>query len=81
MSSCAHEESADGDRLKASEYKSKKDQRRPLNRWNEFVLGPEYQRQAAMLCPQSREYVFESAETFSLTFVGRSDEREATSTY
>lgn len=43
------------DSLKASEFKSKKDQRKALNRWNDFVLGPEYKRKAAMLCPQSRE--------------------------
>ncbi|KIW63300.1 hypothetical protein, variant 1 [Phialophora macrospora] len=42
-------------RLKASEFKPKKDQRQAINRWNDFVLGPEYKRKAAMLCPQTRE--------------------------
>ncbi|ETI19620.1 hypothetical protein G647_09454 [Cladophialophora carrionii CBS 160.54] len=44
-------------RLKASEFKPKKDQRQAINRWNDFVLGPEYKRKAATLCPQTREQV------------------------
>ncbi|OCT54209.1 arginine-tRNA-protein transferase [Cladophialophora carrionii] len=48
---------ADDGRLKASEFKPKKDQRQAINRWNDFVLGPEYKRKAATLCPQTREQV------------------------
>lgn len=44
-------------RLEASSYKSRKDQRKAINRWNKYVLGPEYLRKAAQLCPRSREYV------------------------
>ncbi|GAD93427.1 arginine-tRNA-protein transferase [Paecilomyces variotii No. 5] len=42
-------------RLDASEFKPRKDQRKALNRWNKYVLGPEYMRKAARLCPKTRE--------------------------
>ncbi|KAL4795210.1 arginine-tRNA-protein transferase [Aspergillus venezuelensis] len=42
-------------RLEASAYKPRKDQRKALNRWNNFILGPEYIRRAAYLCPKTRE--------------------------
>lgn len=44
-------------RLEASAYQSRRDQRKAINRWNKFVLGPEYIRKAARLCPRSREWV------------------------
>ncbi|KAJ9374814.1 hypothetical protein DTO282E5_369 [Paecilomyces variotii] len=42
-------------RLDASEFKPRKDQRKALNRWNKYILGPEYMRKAARLCPKTRE--------------------------
>ncbi|KAL5336445.1 arginine-tRNA-protein transferase [Aspergillus crustosus] len=42
-------------RLEASAYKPRKDQRKAINRWTKFVLGPEYIRRAAYLCPKTRE--------------------------
>lgn len=42
-------------RLEASAFKPRKDQRKAINRWNKFVLGPEYIRKAARLCPKTRE--------------------------
>ncbi|KAI1612894.1 arginine-tRNA-protein transferase [Exophiala viscosa] len=61
-------------RLKASEFRSKKDQRQPLNRWNDFVLGPEYRRQAAILCPRSREEKRRTRDKFELlTAVHKAD--------
>ncbi|KAA8644182.1 arginyltransferase [Aspergillus tanneri] len=42
-------------RLEASDFKPRKDQRKAINRWNKFVLGPEYIRRAAYLCPKTRE--------------------------
>jgi hypothetical protein len=44
-------------RLDAHGFKAKKEQRQAINRWNNFVLGQEYVRKAARLCPRSREYV------------------------
>lgn len=44
-------------RLKASDFKAKKDQRKPINRLNQYLLGAEYKQKAAMLCPQTREQV------------------------
>ncbi|KAH8427525.1 arginyltransferase [Aspergillus melleus] len=41
-------------RLEASAFKPRKDQRKAINRWNKFILGPEYIRRAAYLCPKSR---------------------------
>ncbi|KAG2413432.1 hypothetical protein HFD88_002621 [Aspergillus terreus] len=45
-------------RLDASAFRPRKDQRKAINRWTKFVLGPEYMRRAAYLCPQTRECVF-----------------------
>ncbi|PTU19565.1 hypothetical protein P175DRAFT_0441917 [Aspergillus ochraceoroseus IBT 24754] len=42
-------------RLAASAYHPRRDQRKAINRWNKFVLGPEYIRRAAYLCPKTRE--------------------------
>ncbi|KMK61725.1 arginine-tRNA-protein transferase, putative [Aspergillus fumigatus Z5] len=42
-------------RLEAPAFKPRKDQRQAVNRWNKFVLGPEYIRRAAYLCPKTRE--------------------------
>ncbi|KAL2872797.1 arginyltransferase [Aspergillus lucknowensis] len=42
-------------RLEAAAYKPRRDQRKAINRWNKFVLGPEYIRRAAYLCPKTRE--------------------------
>ncbi|KAJ5089767.1 hypothetical protein N7532_008451 [Penicillium argentinense] len=42
-------------RLEASAYQPRRDQRKAINRWNKFILGPEYIRKAAYLCPRSRE--------------------------
>ena len=42
-------------RLEASEFKARRDQRKAINSWNKFVLGPEYIRKAARLCPKTRE--------------------------
>ncbi|OJJ59026.1 hypothetical protein ASPSYDRAFT_58214 [Aspergillus sydowii CBS 593.65] len=42
-------------RLEASAYKPRRDQRKAINRWNKFVLGPEYIRRVAYLSPKTRE--------------------------
>ena len=42
-------------RLEATEFKARRDQRKAINSWNKFVLGPEYIRKAARLCPKTRE--------------------------
>ncbi|KAF9883582.1 Arginyl-tRNA--protein transferase 1 [Aspergillus nanangensis] len=42
-------------RLEAAAFKPRKDQRKAINRWNNFILGPEYMRRAAYLCPKTRE--------------------------
>jgi hypothetical protein len=42
-------------RLEASAYQSRRDQRKAINRWNNYILGPEYIRKAARLCPRTRE--------------------------
>ncbi|KAJ5173386.1 hypothetical protein N7492_005979 [Penicillium capsulatum] len=42
-------------RLEASDFRPRRDQRKAIHRWNHFVLGPEYMRKAARLCPRSRE--------------------------
>lgn len=43
-------------RLEASAYRPRRDQRKAINKWNKFILGPEYMRKVARLCPQTREY-------------------------
>ncbi|KAF1358940.1 arginine-tRNA-protein transferase 1 [Lizonia empirigonia] len=42
-------------RLPAAELKPTKDQRRTINKWNDFVLGEEYKKGAAKLYPVSKE--------------------------
>ncbi|KAJ5928420.1 Arginyl-tRNA-protein transferase [Penicillium verhagenii] len=42
-------------RLEASDFRPRRDQRKAINRWNKFILGPEYMRKIANLCPRSRE--------------------------
>ena len=46
-----------GARLDGLAFKAKKDKRKALNRWNRYVLGPEYEKKVTQLCPVSREYV------------------------
>ncbi|CAG8034123.1 unnamed protein product [Penicillium salamii] len=41
-------------RLEAADYRPRRDQRKAINKWNKFILGPEYMRKAARLCPQTR---------------------------
>ncbi|EHY60329.1 Arginyl-tRNA--protein transferase 1 [Exophiala dermatitidis] len=53
-------------RLKAADYKPLREQRRAINRWNDFVIGPEYKRKVAMLCPQSREEKRRNRDKFDL---------------
>ncbi|KAI1974034.1 Arginyl-tRNA--protein transferase 1 [Ophidiomyces ophidiicola] len=53
-------------RLEAAAYKPRKDQRKALNRWNRFVLGQEYIRNAAMLCPKTRQEAKSRKNTFDL---------------
>lgn len=43
-------------RLEAEAFRPRRDQRKAINRWNHFILGPDYIRKAARLCPRSREY-------------------------
>lgn len=42
-------------RLKGADFKARKEQRSAVNKLNDYVLGPEYRRKAAMLCPQPRD--------------------------
>ncbi|KAJ6160798.1 arginine-tRNA-protein transferase [Penicillium chermesinum] len=42
-------------RLPVAEFRPRRDQRRAINRWNKFVLGPEYMRKVSQLCPRTRE--------------------------
>ncbi|KAE8348284.1 arginine-tRNA-protein transferase [Aspergillus coremiiformis] len=42
-------------RLEASAFRPRTDQRKASNRWNKFILGSEYIRRAAYLCPKTRE--------------------------
>ncbi|QQK42687.1 Arginine-tRNA-protein transferase, C-terminal [Penicillium digitatum] len=42
-------------RLEASAYRPRRDQRKAINKWNKFILGSEYMRKAARLCPRTRE--------------------------
>ncbi|KAJ9614145.1 Arginyl-tRNA--protein transferase 1 [Cladophialophora chaetospira] len=48
---------ADDVSLKASDFQPRRGQRQAVNRLNDVILGPEYKRKAAMLSPQTREYV------------------------
>lgn len=42
-------------RLPAADFKPRKDQRNAVHRWNKFVLGDEYIKEAAKLYPLSKE--------------------------
>ncbi|PKY01654.1 arginine-tRNA-protein transferase [Aspergillus campestris IBT 28561] len=53
-------------RLEASAFKPRRDQRKAVNRWNKFILGPEYIRRAAYLCPKTREEKKQRRDTFDL---------------
>lgn len=44
-------------RLEASDFRPRRDQRKAINRWNKFVLGPEYMHKVAHLSPRSRACV------------------------
>ncbi|KAK5081153.1 Arginyl-tRNA--protein transferase 1 [Lithohypha guttulata] len=54
-------------RLKGADFKAKKEQRSAINKLNDFVLGPEYKRKAAMLCPQSRDAKRQKRDKFDVT--------------
>lgn len=45
------------DSLPVADFTPIKDHRRSINRWNAFVLGGEYIKQAARLHPKSKESV------------------------
>lgn len=53
-------------RLKASEFRAKKEQRSAINKLNNHVIGPEFKRKAAMLCPQPRELKRQQRDTFNV---------------
>ncbi|KAL1984976.1 hypothetical protein VTN96DRAFT_8532 [Rasamsonia emersonii] len=53
-------------RLEASAFKPRRDQRKAINRWNRYVLGPEYIRKLAELCPKSREEKRHRKQNFDL---------------
>lgn len=61
-------------RLPVAEFSPIKDHRRSINRWNAFVLGDEYIKQAARLHPQSKEEKKRRRNTFE--FVGALHEAE-----
>ena len=44
-------------RLDAATFKPTKDQRQVINRFRKYILGEDYVRKAARLCPRTREYV------------------------
>ena len=44
-------------RLKAAEFHAKREQRQAVHRLNNHILGVDYRRKAAMLCPRSRQQV------------------------
>lgn len=53
-------------RLKAADYKAKKEHRSAINKLNDYVLGPEYKRKAATLSPQPREVKRQKRGTFDV---------------
>ncbi|KIW01070.1 hypothetical protein, variant [Verruconis gallopava] len=53
-------------RLPVSEFKPRKDQRQAVNRWNKYVLGEEYQKEAARLRPRSKAEKARSRREFDL---------------
>lgn len=48
-------------RLDALAFQPAKEQRKVANRWNHYILGHDYLRNAARLCPQTREWVLSLA--------------------
>ncbi|PGH23533.1 hypothetical protein AJ80_02487 [Polytolypa hystricis UAMH7299] len=53
-------------RLDPTAFKPRRDQKKAINRWNNFILGPEYMRKAARLCPKTREQKKHRKQTFNL---------------
>ncbi|KAH7090212.1 arginine-tRNA-protein transferase 1 [Paraphoma chrysanthemicola] len=51
-------------RLPAASFKPSKDQRRTVNKWNDFVLGEKYKSEAARLYPLSKEEKARLKNTF-----------------
>jgi hypothetical protein len=47
---------SDVNRLPVAEFHPSKDHRQATNRWNRFVLGEEYIKEAAKRYPKSKEY-------------------------
>jgi arginine-tRNA-protein transferase len=41
--------------MDASMFKPRKDQKRAIHRWNKYVLGQAYIRDAARLCPSTKQ--------------------------
>ncbi|KAK2746832.1 Arginyl-tRNA--protein transferase 1 [Myotisia sp. PD_48] len=54
-------------RLDPTQYKPRRDQKKALNRWNKFVLGQKYIKDAARLCPKSKEEKRYHKQTFDLS--------------
>ena len=54
-------------RLNAEDFKPRKDQRRAVNRWNDYILGKDYIRKAVRLCPQTREEKHRRRNIFDLS--------------
>ncbi|KAM5489107.1 Arginyl-tRNA--protein transferase 1 [Microsporum audouinii] len=48
------------------EYKPRRDQKKALNRWTSFILGPDYTQAAARLCPRTRQEKKHHDQTFDL---------------
>ncbi|KAF2131212.1 hypothetical protein P153DRAFT_365803 [Dothidotthia symphoricarpi CBS 119687] len=53
-------------RLPVASFKPSKDQRRTVNKWNDYVLGEEYQKEATKLYPKTREEKARLKTTFDL---------------
>ncbi|KAI0013272.1 arginine-tRNA-protein transferase [Xylariaceae sp. FL0662B] len=64
-------------RLDSSQFKATKDQRQAVNRFNKYVIGDTYAREAARLYPKSREQARKRDNEFDL--VERIHECESTS--
>ncbi|KAH7398650.1 arginine-tRNA-protein transferase 1 [Phaeosphaeria sp. MPI-PUGE-AT-0046c] len=53
-------------RLPAASFSPSKDQRRTINKWNDYVLGDEYKKEAARLYPLSKEEKARLKNSFNL---------------
>lgn len=53
-----------------AEFKPARDQRQAINRWNRYVLGENYTKEASRLYPKSKEYV-PSVRMLSIMLVGK----------